>query len=383
MEQLPPEILIKIFDFVNDFISLIAISQTSKRFNEIIKNHVRTLSITFDKNITKGEIETASKEIQEIFLSLKSIELAIEKDEWLDEKTQFLKIYSKHIKQLTLKDVSFLNTIFGVRNFTSLIKLQISKCDLTSSSSELTNFILQGCIRLKYLGIWSCEGLDVGSLNELGKNLKSTNIVTFQLLPSFAYFDIQNNDADYWRIENLKTLSVSSSNKEVVVMKKGFIRTMLGRSVCKNLVALKLAAEINCGENFVPLIIRNFPNLNNLVLGRGVSAIKMQDFIAICNGLKHLKKLEFHFNGDFKDLKMLHLKRNSSIEELVLGLTEDFPIENLKIIKKCLLNIKNLSVIYYNFKSSTSQEYRQQVYKIFPKLVQFHRTGQFQHLICH
>jgi hypothetical protein len=377
MDKIPPEIFIKIFCYVRDINDLIATSNTCKRFNEIISNHIKNLSICFGENATKEEIETASREIQANFSSIKSINLQVTQDVWLEEKTKFIETYSENITQLTIKHMSFLNTIFDLRTFHNLAKLHVDKCDLTSSSRELIDFILQGCINLKHLCISSCDGLDVDSLSNLGKQLNQTKIETFELLPSFAYYDIPGNGGDYWRIENLKTLSVRSSNNEVVVMKKGFVRKMIGRDVCENLTKLELAAEINYGENLVPLIANNFPNLITLVLSRGASAITNQDFVTICNRLKNLKKLEFHFLNDDKDLKMQLLKRNLSIEELTLGLTNDFSIDNFKAIQKCLSSLKNLSVIHYNFKSSTSQEYFQKISKIFPNnLVQFQRTGQ-------
>jgi hypothetical protein len=372
MENLPPEILIKIFIKLNEFSSIIALSKVCKRFREIIIHHIRCTAISFGSKESRDEIQKFSKEI--FNLKIAAIKLEISNDENLDDKMEFCRIHSNKITHLTINEITFLNPIME-SYFEELQSLCLRKSDL-SSSTDLAGFILS-CPKLKHLTFSSCDGLEVAALNSIGRDLHLTTIQKLELFPSYSYYDVSENDARDWRIENLKEFSVRSSFNEIVVMKRNFVRKMLGRLVCVDLVKLELNAEINYGDNnFVPFLISHFPNLQILKLGRGVTPVCNQDFIRICNGFKCLTSLEFHFiNRSDEELQMRALQRNNNISELTLGLTKELSSENLKFIASRLTNLKKVSVILYNHARNT-QDYLIQLTKIFPNLVQFQKTGQ-------
>lgn len=370
MEKLPPEILITIFnnDKLQEIKALIAISKVCKYFKDIIFNLTRKISINFGSS---DKIIEISQQFEN-FTGLKIVQLEISFDAHLIEKAKFCRRHSSKITQLTLNEITFLNPVLDHRGFDNLTSLKIHKCDLASCSQTLADFIIF-CPKLKHLTISICDGLDIDSLNSIGRQLHKTQIENFELFPTYSYCDTQN-DTQFWRIDKLKAFSVRSSSKEIVVMKKNFVKIMLGRMICENLHKLELIAELNFGDNnFVPFLINHFPNLETLLLGRGISSMKNQDFVNICNDFKNLKTLEFHF-VHHDEVMLTHLQKNLTIIELTLGLSKDISIQDLKIIAGRLPNLQKVSVIIYNISRDTN-EYLKQLTNIFP-IVQFQKTGQ-------
>lgn len=376
--ELPPEILFEIFDYIKEIKALIAISKVCKYFKDIIFTHTREISINLGSSESKQDIEEISRQFEN-FSGLRIAKVEISYDANLTEKAEFCKKHSTKITHLMLSEITFLNPILNHQNFDnfSLLKIHIQKCDLASCSQTLAEFILS-CKHLKHLTISYCDGLDIDALNFIARQLYTTQIENFELFPSYSYFDdasSHENESKFWRIEKLKSFSVRSSTKEIVVMKKNFVRMMLGRMICDNLKKLELNAELNYGDNFVPFLITHFPSLDTLLLGRGVSSMKNQDFVNICNGFKYLKTLEFHFVHPESALELRSLQRNSMLNEITLGMTKDVTIDDLKIIASRLRNLKKVSIVFYNI-SQPSLRTLKEIKNLFPSLVQFHKTGQ-------
>lgn len=377
MNTLPPEILIKIFNELKEIKKLIAISKVCKYFKDIILSHTRQISIELGSSESREQIEDISK-IFGNFSGLRAAKLEISYDANLTEKADFCKKHSTNITHLVLSEITFLNPILDHQTFDNLITVQIQKCDLVSCSQTFADFILS-CRSLKHLTISYCDGLDIDALNSIGRQLHTTQIENFELFPTYSYYDVSsqhdNDDSEFWRIDKLKNFSVRSSTKEIVVMKKNFVRKMLGRMVCNNLTKLELNAELNYGDdNFVLYLINHFPSLDTLLLGRGVSSMKNQDFVNICNGFKNLQSLEFHFVQADSALEIRSLQSNSTINNLTLGITKEVKIEDLKFIASRFKNLEKVSIIFYNIQRP-SQEYLKEITKIFPR-VQCQKTGQ-------
>lgn len=373
MEKLPPELLIEIFDELDEIKALIAVSKVCKYFKDVTSSHTREISINLGSSESKLEIDEISKQLGS-FSGLRAAKLEISHDANLTEKADFCKNHSTKITHLILSEITFLNPIIEHQTFNNLLTLHFQKCDL-SCSQTLAEFILS-CSSLRHLKIAYCDGLDIDALNSIGRHLHTTQIEAFELLPTYSYYDASSSESQYWRIEKLKSFSVGSSSKEIVVMKKNFVRIMLGRMVCESLTKLELNAELNYGDaSFVLFLITHFPSLDTLRLGRGVSSMKNQDFVNICNGFKNLQSLEFHFVHPESEVEMRSLQRNSTITELTLGMTKEVTIEDLKIIASRLKNLLKVSIVSYNI-SRPSPEYFEEITKIFPRIVQFTKTGQ-------
>lgn len=229
---------------------------------------------------------------------------------------------------------------------------------------------------LKDLTICGCSGLEIDSLNQIGQNLHQTQIENFQLLPTYSYFDVESVE-NHWTIDNLKMLSIKS---KLVVMKKNFVKNVLGRRNEK-LKTLELIAEIDLGESLASRIITNYPNLEKISLGKGCSIIRNEDFSNLCNFYKNLKSFEFHFSQSDEPVNLMDLKKNDSIEELTLGLTKNIIPSDIALIANRLTRIKRLKIVLYYF-STSNQEFLTLMTKLFPKvkLLEFQRTGMSENM---
>jgi len=362
MENLPIELLIYIFNYVPNHI--ISISQVCRYFNSIATEQIRKVSINFNRECEK-HIENVSKHL-ETFKGLKALDVKFEFDVNIAEKADFCAIHSNKITHLILSDFSFLNPFFDRLNvnYSNLKTLIIENSDLTSSSDDLPDFILKSCSNLKNLKISGCSGLEIDSLNKIGQNLCNTEIEKLELHPTYSYFDMstQNNRDESWTIENLNTLSVRS---KLVVMKKNFVRNMLGnKRKFPKMRKLELIAELNFGNNFISVLTQQFPNLDCLSIGKGVMDVHNQDFLTICNQYKSLRALEFHFIHQDEPLDLRYLQINQCITKLTIGLTKEISHADLQKISKCLPNLTHLSVILY-YLISSNKDYLEQLIKTF------------------
>lgn len=361
MEYLPIEILLHIFEYIpND---IIAISQTCRTFNLIATTQIRKITIQLQRENDR-QIKTISKELTR-FKALKSLTIKASYDVNISEKAEFCLTHSNKITHLTLSDFSFLNPFFDKINLTygNLVTLRIENSDLTSSTDELPDFILK-CSSLINLRLFGCSGLEITSLNRIGRALCNTRIENLHLHPSYSYFDIsQDTRDDSWTIENLKTLSVRS---RLVVMKKNFVRNMLGNNrKFPNLRKLELIAELNFGHNFTSVLMNQFPNLESLAIGKGVIDVHNQDFMTLCNYYKSLKYFEFHFIHHDEPLDLRYLQKNISIQTLTIGLTKEITMENLEKMSQSLPGLTHLSIILY-YLIPSNQDFLDQLLKIFP-----------------
>lgn len=310
------------------------------------------------------------------FIALKKMKLEVSFDVYNVEKARFCIQFSNKITNLVLREMTFLNPFFSQPDsiFSKLETFTMENSDLTSCSSQICHFILRCCPQLKNLTISGCSGLEIESLNYIGKNLNQTPIENFQLLPTYSYFDIsQTSSTDpYWTIENLKTLSIRS---KLVIMKKNFVRNVI-RQRNEKLTNLELIAELDLGENLAYKIVENYPNLEKLSLGRGCSEIENEDFAYLCNKYQKLKSLEFHFSQSDYPLDLRDLRRNESITDLALGLSKDITRENIAQIAQRLPNISRLNITLYHFSVST-QEFLSYIIRLFSNVqhLEFQRTG--------
>jgi hypothetical protein len=327
------------------------------------------MTINLDRQSEK-HIEDVSRHLKS-FKGLKELYVKLEFDVNIAEKADFCAIHSNKITHLILSDFSFLNPFFDKLNvnYSNLDTLIIENSDLTSSSDNLPDFILKSCSNLKNLKISGCSGLEIDSLNAIGQNLCNTKIQKFELHPTYSYFDMsaQNNRDESWTIENLHTLSVRST---LVVMKKNFLRCMLGNErTFPKMKTLELIAELNFGNNFISVLTKQFPNLECLSIGKGVMDVHNQDFLTICNQYKSLRALEFHFIHQDEPLDLRYLKINQCITKLTIGLTKEISHADLQKISKCLPKLTHLSVILY-YLIPSNKDYLEQLIKTFSTVKQ-------------
>ena len=372
IEELPEELLAEIFQYLTDPITA---SQVCSYFYIVATTQVRSIKIKLSSEKI-GEI-TKMKQILEEFRALKKMKLDVSFDVYNIEKSRFCFRFSDKITSLVLKEMTFLNPFIITQpnlSFTNLTTLKLKNSDLSSCSSQICDFILHCCPQLKNLIISGCSGLEIESLNSIGKNLNRTQIENFQLLPTFSYFDVSPTTSaeSCWTIENLKTLSIRS---KLVVMKKNFVKNVIMQR-SEKLTTLELIAELNLGESLASKIIENYPNLEKLSLGSGCTQISNEDFSNLCNFYQKLKSFEFHFSRCDFNLDLKNLRRNESIVSLKLGMTKNVTLENLATIAKCLPNVSRLNITLYCISSST-QEFLSFVIKMFPNVqhLEFQRTG--------
>lgn len=330
-------------------------------------------------NETPEQIKAAAIALDD-FKALRELKIEIQFDTNNDYKAKFINRFSDQITHLTLRELTFLNPFFVQRDviFSKLTSFSIENSDLTSCD-QLPHFILRCCPKLKNLTLSGCSGLDIDSLEEIGRNLSQTPIEHFHLLPTYSYFDCAQASSPYehWTIDRLKTLSIRS---KLVVMKKNFVKNILGRRN-ENLTTLELIAELDLGENLAPKIIQNYPNLLNLSLGKGCSVLRNEDFTLLCNFYKKLRSLEFHFASSDECLDLRALEKNESIKDLTIGLTKNVSEENIMKIARCLPDVTRLSVVLY-FLSTSNQEFLTLIMQLFPHLIhiEFQRVGMSENL---
>lgn len=367
MDSLPVELILYIFDYIPH--DIISISQVCRYFNLIATTKVRNIKISLqrEKEEQMEEIITQLKS----FKAIQSIEAKLVSDLNVIKKAAFCAIFSNKISKLCLSEFTYLNPLFlkGTVTLENLETLSIEASDLTSASNNLPYFIIKICKNLKNLKISGCSGLEIDSLNLIGRKLNRTKISKLELHPIYSYFDMssQQNRDDSWTIENLTTLSVRS---KLVVMKKNFVRNMLGNSNKKyeNLKQLDLVADVNFGTNLVSYLTQHFPNLEHLTIGKGIMDIRNQDFLIVCNHYKFLKSLEFHFIIQDEPLDLKNLKKNLNVTKLTIGLTKTISMENLREISECLPNITQLCVILF-YLIPSNKDFIDQLVKIFSKTV--------------
>jgi F-box-like len=367
--DLPLEILIKIFNYLPH--SIIKLSQVCKYFHTIATNQIKNLCVILSEE-SEGEIQEISESLKH-FKSVRTLKVELSVDVNIQEKADFCNEHRTLLTELVLKDFSFLNPFFDEKvYYEKLHKICIKNSDLQSCSQELPEFILSSCPNLKSLIFDGCSGFEIDALNNMGHALNCTKIESFQLSPTYSYFDMTANLNDIWTIENLETLSIRS---KLVVMKKNFVKNMFGNKTCSKLKTLELIAEVNFGENLIPVIIQKFANLESLSLGKGVSIISNQDFVTICNHYKNLKKLEFHFDAQDNAIDLKRLRENLSLIDLTLGIS-NISVENVKIMSQCFPNLKKINIILYQL-SNNSKDYVNQLISVFEKIVllQIHQTG--------
>lgn len=377
MENLPVELITKIFSYISDH-NIVTASQVSAYFQLVAATQIREVDLKIST-----ERSDQIKKYQDVlsgFQALRKIKLAIYYDSNNVLKAKLCHHFSDQLTQLALREMTFLNPYFCHPNI-SLVNLEsliIENSDL-SSSDRLPQFILQSCPRLKTLTISGCSGLEIESLEYIGQRLNQTQIEHFQLLPTYSYFDSsQSSSIDHhWTLDNLKSLSIRS---KLVVMKKNFVRNLIGRS-SGELRALELIAELDLGDNLASRIIHNYPNLEKLSLGKGCSIITNEDFYKLCNFYKNMKSFEFHFSQAEESLDLRRLNKNFSINELTIGITKNISTENLTRIASCLPNVSKLRIVLY-YLSPSNQEFLILITKIFPNVqtLEFQRTGMSQNM---
>lgn len=383
MQQLPLEILIEIFNYVPEMI--LNLSRVSKYFREIATNQIKRVELCLEQE-AESEILAISDEMRN-FKTTINLKLKLAFDVNIAEKAELCAIHSDKIQTLIFSEFSFLNPFFDQYDvfYDQLESLEILNCDLTSSSNELSNFVLKSCVNLKNLTICGCSGMEIDELNKIGRELSNTKIEKLQLHPTYSYFDMSSSahNDESWTIENLKMLSVRS---KLVVMKKNFVKNMLStrnRQKFPNLKKLELIAELDCGTNFVPSLIYQFPNLENIAIGKGVVLVRNNDFSLICNQYKNLRSLEFHFVQKDEQLELKHrLLKNDKLTDLTIGITKNIiTTEHLDRISKSLPNLRKLKLIVY-YLISDSKLFIQQIIKIFPQIkeLNFSHIGQLENI---
>lgn len=376
MENLPEELIAKIFSYLSDKIPL---SQVCLYFKIVAATQIRLIDVKLSSEKCH-EIRSLQDALDE-FHALKKLRLELSFDVNNDGKLKFCNHFSSKLSSLRLREMTFLNPFFDEHHsFDSLTSLTIENSDLSSSSNEIAYFLLNCCPKLKHLTIGGCSGFDIDALDKIGQNLNQTMIEDFRLLPTYSYFDLSQQETtnnQNWTIENLKALSIRS---KLVVMKKNFVKHLIGTRSNK-LQTLELIASLDLGENLVSKIIQNYPNLRKLSLGKGCTMLRNEDFTNLCNFYKNIKSLEFHFMHSDDDLNLRNLEENLSIRELTLGLTSNISLESLATISKCLSKVEHLNIVLY-FLSSSNQEFLTLITKMFPnvKQLEFQRTGMTENM---
>lgn len=364
--RLPTELLIEIFNYQPEMI--LKLSQVCKYFNLIATTQIKNIEINVGIE-PDYEIEAIAKQLEK-FNSIRALKVTMAFDHNIAEKAELCAMNNNKITDLILSDFSFLNPFFDNSDisFDNLKTLKIDNSDLSSSSVELQVFILKSCKNLKTLTISGCCGLEIFSLNEIGRNLHHTKIENLHLSPTYSYFDMSSYQTNQnWTIENLKVLSIKS---KLVVMKKNFVRNMLGNpQKFPNLSKLELIAELNFGGDIVPVIIQQFPSLRYISLGKGVSTIHNHDFPTICNNYSNLNSLEFHFNNQDETLDLKPLRNNTALNQLTIGLTKNITLDNLQTISNCFSNLKKISIILY-YLIPSNEKYLKDLIKIFPHVIE-------------
>jgi uncharacterized protein YjbI with pentapeptide repeats len=371
MENLPEEILAEIFSYL-DGLELITASRVCSLFKLVITTHTRTVKV---KLSNEKRFENILKSLED-FPSLRKLRLEIMFDVRNIEKSNFCNQFRDKLTDLKLSEMTFLNPFFDNPDisFCNLKSLSIENSDLSTCSSEFSRFVLR-CSKLKKLTINGCSGLEIDSLNFLGQNLDQTKLEEFNLFPTYCYLDVPVGQ--YWRIENLTSLSVRS---KLIVMKKNFAKNLIGSKSIK-LKTLELVAEVDAGEGLVTTIMSNFPNLEKLSLGKGCSQVKNEDFSTLCNFYSRMKSLEFHFSHSHTELDLRSLQKNEQICELTLGLTRNITTDNLKTISKNLPNLTRISIVLYCH-MTPNQHFLCLFRKVFPKVIHldFQRTGMSENM---
>lgn len=377
MEKLPEELIAKIFSYLTDSTSAIVASQVCSYFKLVATTQIRAMKLKLASEKV-DEIRFVQEALGE-FQALKKLKLEISFDVNSVDKSRFCHRFREKLTHLTLRDMTFLNPFFDHCQPFSITSLTIQNSDLTSCSNQVSQFIVRFCPKLTHLTISGCSGLEIESLNYIGQNLNETTIENFQFLPTYSYFDVsQTPSADHqWTIEKLKTLSIRST---IVVMRKNFVRNLIGRR-SENLTTLELIAELDLGDHLATKIIQNFPNLQKLSLGKGCAVMRNEDFLNLCNFYKNLKSLEFHFSQSDSVLDLKGLRRNESMEELTVGLTKNISLTDVKSIAKQLPNVTRLNIVLY-FLSTSNQKFLTFLTKTFPnvKHIQFQRTGMSENM---
>lgn len=378
MEDLPEEIVANIFSYLTDGTSAIRASQVCTFFKLVATTQIRKINVNLSTEKT-FEILRIQDALDE-FRALKKLQLEVSFDVNNLPKCKFCHRFNKILWHLTLREMTFLNPFFdnGHITFDQLNTLIIESSDMTSCSSQLSQFILELCPKLKNLTISGCSGLEIDALNYLGSRLIFTDIEKFELLPTYSYFDNATpTEENFWTIDKLKTLSIRS---KLVVMRKNFVRNVIGRRN-ENLKTLELIATLDYGEPLAPKIIQNYPNLEKLALGKGCTIVRNEDFLLLCNFYQKLKSLEFHFAQSDFELDLRSLQKNESITELALGLTKNVTPANVSVIAKCLPNVTRLSIVLY-YLSTSNQEFLSFIMTIFPRItyLEFQRTGMSENM---
>ena len=372
---LPEEIIANIFKYLENPLD---VSQVCSYFY-LVATQLRSVGLKLSSE-KSGDIVRKQNALED-FISLKKLKLELVFDVNNVEKSGFFNRFRDQLTQLVLREMTFLNPFFENTNniFFNLESLVIENSDLTSCSSEISHFIILSCPNLKNLTIKTCSGLEIESLNYIGQNLNQTSIEHFQLLPTYSYFDISliPSTDGHWTIENLKTFSIRS---KLVVMKKNFVKNLIGKRNDK-LKTLELIAELDLGESLTEKIIKNYPNLESLSLGKGCSIVKNEDFSNFCNFYRKLKVFEFHFTQSDDPVEFRGLQKNESIKELTIGLTKNITQSNLAAIAKNMPNISRLKIILY-YLSTSNHEFLTLITKLFPNIqnLEFQRTGMSENM---
>lgn len=369
MNELPVELLLEIFDHLSDPTSLVEVSPFIRDVvtTQIRKIHLKLADESVDRLLMM-------KNVLGEFRGLKKIRLEITKDVNNQEKAAFYQEFYEKVAKLSLKDMTFLNLYFGSQITSTLESLSLIKCDLSTSSQDISQFVINSCPNLKSLTIDECSGMEMDSLNYIGENLHRTKIEHLNLMPSYVYFDVLHQHIHpHWSIEKLKTLSIRT---KFTIVQKNFMLKLLGKQ-SDVLETLELIVEMEFDQNLTSIIVNKFPNLKRLSIGKGCNIIKNEDFVTICNSYQNLKAFEFHFNHNEKNFDTRGMRTNKSITELTLGITLPITAENLKKVGECLPNVTHLNIVRYHPPSTSSQDFLNDITQAFPRIsfLEFQRTG--------
>lgn len=369
MDELPVELLIEIFNHLSDPTSLVEVSPFIK---DVVTTQIRKIHLKLtDENVDRLLM---MKNVLGDFRGLKTIRLEIANDVNNHQKAEFYQRFFEKVTKLSLQEMTFLNLYFDSKVTYALESLTLVKCDLSTSSHEISHFVIDCCPNLKSLTIDECSGMEMDSLNYIGENLHQTNIEQLQLMPSYVYYDVLHQHINpHWSIEKLKSLTIRS---KFTIIQKNFILKLLGKH-SERLETFELIAELEFDERLTSLIINKFPSLKKLSIGKGCNIIKNEDFVTICNSYQNLKAFEFHFSHSEKMFDHRNLQRNKSINELTLGITLPITAENLKKIGESLPNVTHLNIVRYHPPSPSSQNFLNEITRAFPRIsfLEFQRTG--------